>query len=196
MTRGGGPPQVKVARPVENRNEWFSLLAVHQNRLPRGAGIQAKGYIKEQHLPSCIDLVVWGHEHECLIGGGMAALPESVESDFVVLQPGSSVATALVEGEARPKHVGVLSICKDAWQMRAIPLTTVRPFAIREVRRAHRPAPTPTSIVCTSIVCTHARTAMIRARAVAASLTTTTPPVPRWYCATTRRTTTFTARKG
>ena len=125
--------EVKVARPVEDRDDWFSILALHQNRLPRGAGIHAKGYIQEKQLPSCVDVVIWGHEHECLIGGGMGALADSVENDFVVLQPGSTTATALVEGEARPKHVALLSIKGDAWQMRPIPLTTVRPFAIREV---------------------------------------------------------------
>ena len=51
------------------------------------AGAVAKGYIKEEMLPSCIDVVVWGHEHECCIGGGMGALPESAGNDFVVLQP-------------------------------------------------------------------------------------------------------------
>ena len=52
---------VRVARPVEDRDEWFSILALHQNRLPRGAGLNAKGYIRDSQLPSCIDLVVWGH---------------------------------------------------------------------------------------------------------------------------------------
>ena len=124
---------VRVARPVESRDEWFSILALHQNRMPRGAGLNAKGYIREQQLPSCMDLVIWGHEHECLIGGGMNALPESAENDFVVMQPGSTVATALVEGEARPKHVGLLSLCGDQWQLEPLPLRTVRPFIIREV---------------------------------------------------------------
>ena len=53
--------EVKVARPVEARDEWFSILALHQNRLPRGAGLNAKGYIREEALPSCMDLVIWGH---------------------------------------------------------------------------------------------------------------------------------------
>ena len=52
---------VRVARPVEDRDEWFSILALHQNRLPRGAGLNAKGYIRDSQLPACIDLVVWGH---------------------------------------------------------------------------------------------------------------------------------------
>ena len=38
-----------------------------------------KGYIKEALLPNCMDLVVWGHEHECTIEGGMYAVPESAE---------------------------------------------------------------------------------------------------------------------
>ena len=38
-----------------------------------------KGYIKESQLPACIDIVVWGHEHKCEIGGGMAALASSAE---------------------------------------------------------------------------------------------------------------------
>ena len=86
----------------------------------------ALSYIKESELPSCIDLVVWGHEHECLVGGGMDALPESCENEFVVLQPGSTVATALADGEARPKHVALLSLCGDQWSMQPLPLTSVR----------------------------------------------------------------------
>ena len=122
---------MRVARPVEDRDAWFSILALHQNRMPRGAGVNPKAYIKEEHLPSCADLVIWGHEHECLIGGGMNALPESAQSNFVVMQPGSTVATALVEGEARPKHVALVSLKGDQWQMQPLPLTTVRPFHIK-----------------------------------------------------------------
>ena len=54
-------------------------MAIHQNRLPRGAGVTMKGYIKEALLPSCMDLVVWGHEHECTIEGGMHGVVESAE---------------------------------------------------------------------------------------------------------------------
>ena len=71
-----------MARPVQERDNWFSILALHQNRMPRGAGAIAKGYIKDQQLPGCIDLVIWGHEHECLIGGGMSALSESAGNDL------------------------------------------------------------------------------------------------------------------
>ena len=44
-------------------------------------------------------MVVWGHEHECLIDPIYNA-----EQGFYVVQPGSSVATSLCEGEAEPKY--------------------------------------------------------------------------------------------
>ena len=68
----------QVARPAASeRDTWFNLMAIHQNRLPRGAGVSMKGYIKEELLPNCMDLVIWGHEHECLIQGGMNSVVES-----------------------------------------------------------------------------------------------------------------------
>ena len=62
------------------------------------------------------------------IGEGMNALPESVENQFTVLQPGSTVATSLVEGEAKRKHVALLQIYKDRWKLDAVPLETVIPY--------------------------------------------------------------------
>jgi len=134
LARSFDRKEVTVARPAAaERDSWFNLMAIHQNRLPRGAGVTMKGYIKEALLPNCMDLVVWGHEHECTIEGGMYAVPESAENQFTVIQPGSTVATSLVEGEAKPKHVALLSIKDDNWKMESIPLTTVRPFLLREV---------------------------------------------------------------
>ena len=37
----GNRQQVQVARPVEDRDGWFSILALHQNRLPRGVSARA-----------------------------------------------------------------------------------------------------------------------------------------------------------
>lgn len=49
-----------------------------------------------------IDLVVWGHEHDCRI------TPEPVAGkNYYITQPGSSVATSLADGEALPKYVQV-----------------------------------------------------------------------------------------
>lgn len=58
-------------------------------------------YIPEQFLDDFLDLVVWGHEHECLI------TPTRNEQQlFYVTQPGSSVATSLSPGEAAKKYAG------------------------------------------------------------------------------------------
>lgn len=48
--------------------------------------------------------------------------------EFEVLQPGSSVATALSEGEAKPKHVFLLEVSGNDYRVQAMPLTRVRPF--------------------------------------------------------------------
>ena len=68
-----------------------------------------------------------------MIEGGMDALLESADNSFTVVQPGSTVATALVAGEAKPKHVALLSVRGDSWKLEALPLTSVRPFVMREV---------------------------------------------------------------
>jgi len=45
-----------------------------------------------------VDLVVWGHEHDCRI------VPEPVAGkNYYITQPGSSVATSLADGESLEK---------------------------------------------------------------------------------------------
>lgn len=51
-----------------------------------------------------------------------------------VLQPGSSVATALSEGESRPKHVQLLEVMGINFRLTKLPLQTVRPFVFEQVR--------------------------------------------------------------
>lgn len=63
----------------------------------------------------------------------MQAIADS-DKGFSVLQPGSSVATALSEGEAKKKHVVILEILGDQWRTFKFPLRTVRPFAFDQVR--------------------------------------------------------------
>ena len=91
----------------------------------------------EACLPSFLDLVIWGHEHESIpkpeqvrkrrrprrqeCAADMASsseqqrpppLPQTERKDSktYVLQPGSTVATSLCEGEAAPKHAFLLEI--------------------------------------------------------------------------------------
>jgi len=86
------------------------------------------GYLPENFIPDFVDLIVWGHEHECLIDPRW-----NPEMSFNVMQPGSSVATSLMPGEAVPKHVAVLDITGRDYEQKNIRLKTVRPFVMREV---------------------------------------------------------------
>ncbi|KAJ9585202.1 hypothetical protein L9F63_003005 [Diploptera punctata] len=110
---------VKMLIPKEEQDKWFNLLVLHQNRVNRGPN----NFITEEMLPSFLDLVIWGHEHECRI------VPEWNEiREFYVSQPGSPVATSLCQAESVKKHVAVLNIYKKKFKMTPIPLKTVRPF--------------------------------------------------------------------
>ena len=75
-----------------------------------------------------MDLVIWGHEHECLIDPQM-----DYEMGFHVMQPGSTVATSLIAGEAVQKQVSLLRITGKEFQTEAISLKSVRPFVTRDV---------------------------------------------------------------
>ena len=118
--------KVKFVRPVAKKSEWFNVFVLHQNRDNRGRG--AKNCIHESMIPEFMDFVVWGHEHECDIEAA-----DSLKGRFHVSQPGSSVATSLVEGEAKRKHVGILEIKGDQFRLVNHMLKKVRPFVMDEV---------------------------------------------------------------
>lgn len=52
---------------------------------------------------------------------------------FSVVQPGSSVATALAQGESVSKHVGLLTINRKEFNIEPIRLKTVRPFVMKDI---------------------------------------------------------------
>ncbi|KAJ6664935.1 hypothetical protein lerEdw1_005907 [Lerista edwardsae] len=116
--------QVTMLRPKEDEDSWFNLFVIHQNRSKHGA----TNYIPEQFLDDFLDLVIWGHEHECKI-----APTRNEQQLFYVSQPGSSVVTSLSPGEAAKKHVGLLRIKGKKMNMQQIPLRTVRPFYIEDI---------------------------------------------------------------
>jgi len=119
--RQGG---VKFFKPEEQQKDWFNLMAVHQNHHAH----TDTGYLPENFLPDFLDLVVWGHEHECIIDPRI-----NPETMFAVMQPGSSIATSLVAGEAVPKHVAIVSVTGKEFTTENIRLKTVRPFITREL---------------------------------------------------------------
>lgn len=124
MFRAFRDHNVKWFGPNQQSTDWFNLLTVHQNH---HAHTQT-GYLPENVLPEFLDLVVWGHEHECLIDP-----LHNPETGFHVMQPGSSVATSLVPGEAVAKHVAVVSITGKEFVMEKHRLRSVRPFMADEI---------------------------------------------------------------
>ncbi|KAI2625304.1 DNA repair exonuclease [Hypomontagnella submonticulosa] len=124
MFRNFRDHNVKWFRPGQQSSDWFNLLTVHQNHHAH----TATGYLPENMLPEWLDLVVWGHEHECLIDPS-----HNPETGFHVMQPGSSVATSLVPGEAVAKHVAVVSIRGREFTVKKHRLKSVRPFMTSEI---------------------------------------------------------------
>ena len=58
---------------------------------------------------------------------------------YFITQPGSSVATSLIEGEAKEKKVGILHIRRDdgdgggqVFNIEPVPLQSVRPMIFRQ----------------------------------------------------------------
>lgn len=102
--------RVRMYMP-RDKQEWFNILLLHQNRcvyshcssfifsnrlLSVKRGPQEA--VPEGLFDDSINLVVWGHEHDCRI------VPEPVAGkEYYVSQPGSSVATSLADGEALEK---------------------------------------------------------------------------------------------
>jgi double-strand break repair protein MRE11 len=118
---------VTVYQPTTQKGDWFNLMSVHQNH----HAYTETGYLPESFLPEFMDLVVWGHEHECLIDP-----TTNPEMGFKVMQPGSSVATSLVKGEAVAKHIAIVTIRGKEFDVETIRLKTVRPFKYREITLA------------------------------------------------------------
>ncbi|CAF1576349.1 unnamed protein product, partial [Didymodactylos carnosus] len=88
--------QINLLRPTNTPDDWFNIFVIHQNRVAHGP----KNYIPEQFLHEFLDIIIWGHEHDCRI------TPEfNTVQNFYVIQPGSSIATSLSEGEQLQKHV-------------------------------------------------------------------------------------------
>lgn len=106
---------------------FFNLLCIHQNH----ASHSPTSFVPEEFLPSFLDFVFWGHEHECI-----PQPQRNPQTGFDTLQAGSSVATSLSEGETAQKHVFIMNIKGMHYSLEAIPLRTVRPFLMRDVSLA------------------------------------------------------------
>ncbi|XP_022915772.1 double-strand break repair protein MRE11 isoform X2 [Onthophagus taurus] len=113
----------KVSMLQPEGDDWFNILVLHQNRANRGS----KNFIPTSVIPSFIDLVLWGHEHNCDIE------PVQLEHGPHITQPGSSVATSLCEGESIEKKIGILRVFNKSFSINPIPLATVRPLMFSSI---------------------------------------------------------------
>ncbi|EDP43664.1 hypothetical protein MGL_1877 [Malassezia globosa CBS 7966] len=115
---------VYMYRPAEAMDEWFQILVLHQNR----ASHNPKAYVPESMFDDSLHLVVWGHEHEQRVS------PEAVmEKNYVISQPGSSIATSLSPGECVPKSVAIAHVKGKDCTVEPIALQTVRPFVMKDL---------------------------------------------------------------
>eukprot|EP00667_Euglena_gracilis_P008073 EG_transcript_8155 len=129
--------KVRFLRPAEAPTEWFNLLCLHQNRHPRGQpGLdRQRGHaVTDEMLRGFFDLVVWGHEHECVPQTVSVQAPrDGTGTDFDIIQPGSSVVTSLSPEEAKPKHCVLLEVHQTRYKPTWLLLDTVRPFVVEDV---------------------------------------------------------------
>jgi double-strand break repair protein MRE11 len=79
-------------------------------------------------LDDFLDLIVWGHEHDCLVDP--LYYPQR---DFYVSQPGSSTVTSLSEGEAINKHIALLLVKGHQFELCPLPLRSCRPFQFADL---------------------------------------------------------------
>lgn len=111
--------------PAMREGEWFNLMCVHQNH----TGHTNTAFLPEQFLPDFLNMVIWGHEHECI-----PHLVHNPTRNFDVLQPGSSVATSLCDAEANTKNVFILELQHNTPpKLIPIPLSSVRTFVMRSL---------------------------------------------------------------
>ena len=111
---GGAPPPARGG-------DTFNLFVLHQNRDARGRpSASGATLVDPRSFPDWMDYVVWGHEHECRgeapgggdPRGGAAGDRGAGCVRATILQPGSTVITALTPGEAVPKAAFLLEVAR------------------------------------------------------------------------------------
>ncbi|WUR04290.1 double-strand-break repair protein (MRE11) [Vairimorpha necatrix] len=95
-------------------SDFFNILLVHQNRVPRN-----RDYLCPSVIPHEFNLVVYGHEHDPLI----------IRNKTLLLQCGSTVRTSLSEAECNEKYCYIL---EDEDKLYKIRLNSVRPFIMED----------------------------------------------------------------
>eukprot|EP00929_Paragymnodinium_shiwhaense_P051993 TRINITY_DN2607_c2_g1_i1.p1 TRINITY_DN2607_c2_g1~~TRINITY_DN2607_c2_g1_i1.p1 ORF type:complete len:748 (-),score=155.66 TRINITY_DN2607_c2_g1_i1:343-2586(-) len=124
-----------------DKEKWFHIGLIHQNRFKGNkGGAPTKACVHDAQLPPWLNLVIWGHEHDCQIDA-----VESLAGEFYIVQPGSSVATSLTPGETQLKHCCVVEVqpgspnpgdSRHVFRIMKQPLYSMRPMAMKDVSLA------------------------------------------------------------
>ena len=110
----------------EDKDKNFNIFVLHQDR--SNYGNKTGNFVDEKMLPGFLDLVIWGHEHECKI------VPPKDGALVPISQPGSLVVTDLSKSEEGAKYVGLLTVRGNkSYDMKKIKLKTARPLYVKDV---------------------------------------------------------------
>eukprot|EP00347_Sterkiella_histriomuscorum_P012706 403367531 len=121
--------KIKFKRPLKDKDEWFNILVLHQNKFKGAAlGCSRRNSITEGMIPKFFHLVIWAHEHESI-----PQVMECHENSVHFLQPGSTVATSLIQAESKDKHCFFLQVHKQSFKIQAVRLQNTRPFAFDSI---------------------------------------------------------------
>ncbi|VDO42309.1 unnamed protein product [Onchocerca flexuosa] len=135
--------EIRFLRPKEDTESWFNILVLHQNRPVRTRARSTGGHLPENLIPSFFDLVIWGHEHECKIDPQYYENGVNVCGDgFYIIQPGSTIATALSPEEAKPKHIALVTISGRKFFSQKIALETPRQILFADLAITIKPPST------------------------------------------------------
>ena len=118
----------------EDKDKNFNMFVLHQDR--SNYGNKTGNFVDEKMLPGFLDLVIWGHEHECKIVPPKdgALVPPKDGAPVPISQPGSSIVTDLSKSEEGAKYVGLLTVRGNKrYDMKKIKLKTVRPLYVKDV---------------------------------------------------------------
>lgn len=89
--------RIQMWKTEELGDDSFNICLVHQNRVPH----ERNSSVSDQAFGDDVDLVVWGHEHDCI---NQACAEPVTGRRYYISQPGSSVATSLTKGESISKY--------------------------------------------------------------------------------------------
>lgn len=112
---------IRFERPQINPGcRQFNLLLLHQNRPVRSAQQLAVPHMLSQICP-WMDLIVWGHEHECRI---------DIETccGLKITQPGATIITKMGDFGGAPRSMAILEIDEETTDFQVIRLKTQRPY--------------------------------------------------------------------